>query len=125
MGHPTEKRQTGDRGEEAVTRHLQQQGYTILARNWHCRWGELDIVATRDDIIAFVEVKTRRQGAMVSPFAAVDYRKQRRVICSAQAYLQAHPLDLQPRFDVAGVTTGGGTLGVDYLESAFDASAAR
>lgn len=118
------KKQTGGRGEAATADYLEQQGYRILARNWHCRCGELDIVAVKGEIIAFVEVKTRQPNPLVSPAAAVDYRKQGRVIRSAQAYLCTHSYDLQPRFDVAAVTMENGSFQIDYLEAAFDASAA-
>lgn len=118
------KKQTGNRGETETADYLEQCGYKILTRNWHCRCGELDIVATKGEIIAFVEVKTRQPNALVSPAAAVDYRKQRRVIHSAQAYLCAHSYDLQPRFDVAAVTVENGSYRIDYFEAAFDASAA-
>lgn len=118
------KKQTGNRGETATADYLVQRGCKILARNWHCRYGELDIIAVKDDIIAFVEVKTRRPNSLVSPAAAVDYRKQRKVIRSAQAYLCAHSCDLQPRFDVSAVTVENGNYRIDYYEGAFDASAA-
>lgn len=121
MTGPTEKRRTGDRGETLVADHLEQQGYRILARNWYCRRGELDIVAQKGETVAFVEVKTRREGAMVSPLAAVDSRKQQRIVLAAMLFLQQKGLDLQPRFDVAAVTNTPAGPTLDYLEAAFDA----
>ncbi|MEG0853776.1 MAG: YraN family protein [Angelakisella sp.] len=117
------KKQTGDRGEGAAADYLVKNGYRILVRNWHCKGGELDIVATKGDVIAFVEVKTRQPDALVSPLAAVNYQKQRRVIRSAMAYLSCHSFDLQPRFDVAAVTVEDSNYTVEYWEAAFDASA--
>ncbi|MEG2074615.1 MAG: YraN family protein [Angelakisella sp.] len=118
------KKQTGNDGESAAAQYLLQNGYRILERNWHCKCGELDIIATKGEIIAFVEVKTRKPNAIVSPLAAVNYQKQHRVIKSAEAYLACHTLDLQPRFDVAAVTKASGGMSVEYWAGAFDASAA-
>ncbi|MEG1686459.1 MAG: YraN family protein [Angelakisella sp.] len=117
----TIKQRTGSAGEQATVDWLVQRGYRVLARNWHCKAGELDIVAATGSIIAFVEVKTRRPDAMVSPLQAVNYQKQRRVIQSAQLFLQQRPCNLQPRFDVAAVTGSAATgYSVDYYEAAFD-----
>lgn len=116
-----QRKLTGNMGEEAVAKQLAAQGYAIIDRNWRCRSGELDIVAVKDGVIAFVEVKTRREGAMVSPLQAVGLQKQRRVISSALLYLAEHGCDLQPRFDVAAVTPLHGGYSVDYYPSAFSA----
>lgn len=117
-----DRKTTGRLGEDHTARYLADNGYTIAARNWHCSRGELDIIAIRGDIIAFVEVKTRRPGAMVSPFEAVSLDKRRKLLYSAQLYLLDNPCELQPRFDVAAVTAQDAAV-VDfvYLESAFGA----
>jgi len=57
---PTPKRQLGDRGEQAATAYLEQCGYTIVTRNWRCRYGEIDLVARDGEQLVFVEVRTRR-----------------------------------------------------------------
>ena len=66
----------GDRGEAAVARYLRQRGYTLLASQWRCRSGELDLVArSRRGTVCFVEVKLRSSGAIALPREAVDGRK--------------------------------------------------
>lgn len=127
----TENRKTvqqavGRAGEAYTAGWLQKQGYHIIARNWRCRYGEVDIIAQKDETVAFVEVKTRRPGAMVSPLEAVDRTKQRRLIMTAHCWLRASKCRLQPRMDVAAVTAEedrGQSLisGFDYYPSAFDA----
>ena len=118
----TPKRRVGDRGETAVADYLAGQGYTILARNWSCKRGELDVVAQKGEILAFVEVKTRKAGAMVTPLEAVNQAKQRRIVLAATLFMQLKKLDLQPRFDVAAVTYTEAAHAIEYIEAAIDAS---
>lgn len=81
----------GRAGEDRAARHLRERGYEILDRNWRCPQGELDIVALRRGVLAFVEVKTRRTAAYGYPLEAVDVRKKRRLWKLAHAWMQAHP----------------------------------
>lgn len=125
-GENTPARRTGRAGEDYTAAWLARQGYVILARNWHCRWGEVDIIARKGETVAFVEVKARRPGSMVSPLEAVDRRKRQRLLKTARAWLLAEKSPLQPRMDVAAVTVEncrGRELvgGFDYYESAFEA----
>ena len=87
-------------GERYAADWLQRQGYEILARNFSSRYGELDIVAAKDGIIAFVEVKSRAANSLGTPAQAVGLAKQRKLIMTAQQYLLQNDVDLQPRFDV-------------------------
>ncbi|MEN9201866.1 MAG: YraN family protein [Thermostichus sp. DG_1_6_bins_120] len=120
--------QTGDAGESWVRQYLAQQGWQILAQRWRCRWGELDLVATRADVLAFVEVKTRsRRSWDERGLLAISLRKQQRLIRAAQAFLSQHPhlSEWSCRFDVALVESQVSEEGtdytvVDYLEGAFD-----
>ncbi len=111
---------TGKAGEEYVARWLENQGFCISARNFHSRYGEIDIIAEDSQYILFVEVKTREMGAMVSPLEAITIQKQKRILLTAQLYLEERPVALQPRFDVAAVTTlHGKFLGQQYYPHAF------
>ena len=95
---------TGTKGEDMVALFLQRKGYLVLKRNYQCRFGEIDIIAQKDDIIVFVEVKTRKANSVVPPEFAVDAKKQKRLILTAQDYIAKTGCELQPRFDVALVT---------------------
>ncbi len=115
--------ETGRRGEQAVREFLESKGAAILEQNYRIYGGEIDIIAVIDDIIAFVEVKTRKPEAAVSGFEAVTPKKQKFIMRTAMQYCNEHIIDLQPRFDVAEVCmTGGRVLDIDYLENAFDMS---
>jgi len=110
----------GDRGEEIVARYLEKRGYRILARNYRSRVGEIDIVAEKDEFIAFVEVKTRNF-EYFSVASCVTRGKQRKIIKTAKHYFAAKRVDDKVgRFDVATVLfCGDGAYDVEYLENAF------
>lgn len=119
----TQRRKAGNIGEDAVCGFLVRHGYEIIKRNFTVRGGEIDIIAEKADIIAFVEVKTRTIGSMTSAEEAVDLRKQRLIIRTAQAYLQNAAQPLQCRFDVAAVELENGRVKkLRYYVNAFDAS---
>ena len=102
----------GDRGEAAAAQYLRKRGCQLLASQWRCRYGELDLVARdRDGTICFVEVKLRSGSFAGLPREAVDRRKQERL----------RDLDAPARFDVAEVYTDGvhRPLRLEYLENAF------
>jgi putative endonuclease len=102
------KQQLGRRGEEIAAGYLRQQGYIILARNWHCPIGEIDIVAREGETLAFVEVRTRRGHRFGTPEESVTPAKQARLVELAQAYLQEMGLtDTDWRIDVIAIEIGG------------------
>lgn len=111
----------GKAGEDFAARYLRKNGYQILERNYHSRFGEIDIIAGKGEYIVFVEVKTRKPGSMVSPLESVTPSKQRKIRQTARFYLAAHQDGLQPRFDVACVTEVPGKHGftIEYFENAF------
>ncbi len=116
----------GRRAEALAADRLQGMGYSILCRNYHIRVGELDLVARDGDCIVFIEVRARRAGGMVSPLESINARKRKKIIAAAYCYLQEHPCELQPRFDVVAVTIRDG-LAPDrwpweHLRAAFDGS---
>ena len=113
---------SGAAGEQAVADLLVQSGYTLLARNYHSRWGEIDIIVRDAKYIVFVEVKTRDQARKTEPEEAVTRSKQKKILSTALAYLQEYPQwqELQPRFDVAAVTASGLTVkSIRYLSGVW------
>ena len=116
------RKAAGDRGEAEVARYLRKKGYTLLASQWRCRFGELDLVARdKRGTVCFVEVKLRSQGAIGLPREFVDDRKQERLRTAAAAYLSTHDIDAPARFDVAEVyVENDDALRVEYLENAFE-----
>ncbi|MBS1674967.1 MAG: YraN family protein [Actinobacteria bacterium] len=86
------KDELGRAGEDRAAEHLTRSGYRILDRNWRCDQGELDIVAEREGVLAFVEVKTRRSIDFGHPFEAIDERKRHRLWRLAHAWVREHPM---------------------------------
>ena len=116
-------RSIGDIGEDYVCDFLKQNGYEIVCRNFTIRGGEVDIIASQGNKLAFVEVKTRKVGAMTSGESAVTYTKRQRLIKTAKAYLFKTKEKAFCRFDVAVVHHDNGrVVYFKYYRSAFDAS---
>ena len=87
----TQKQALGQWGEELAAHFLEDNGYTLLARNLHTAHGEIDIVASKQEVLVFVEVKTRSSHAFAYPEDSVTLRKQAAMLSAAEDYLQAHP----------------------------------
>ncbi len=92
----------GEAFEDRAASWLCQRGLSILARNFRCRCGEIDLIARDGKHLVFVEVRARSNPRYVSAAASVDARKQRRLLRAAQVFLQRHPelARLPCRFDV-------------------------
>lgn len=111
---------SGKAGEDLAARYLMQKGYDIVERNYHTRFGEIDIIARDARYLAFVEVKTRARGGLTDPLESITPAKRGKIIRSALLYLQSHMTGLQPRFDVIGVIIGAGEKpAIKHLENAF------
>ena len=103
-------------GERVAERRYRRDGYRVLARNWRCPSGEIDLILERRGVVVFSEVKTRSSTAFGLPAEAVDRRRQSRLRAAAAAWIRstgAHPTEL--RFDVVSVLPGR----VERLEGAF------
>ncbi len=111
------KNSVGIAGEQLVADYLQQKGFTILERNYYKRFGEIDIIAKKDSVLAFVEVKTRRQSKF--PLCQVVTRaKQSKMVLVAKEYMAKHNYNsVDCRFDVALVV--GQPFELEYIGNAF------
>jgi putative endonuclease len=81
----------GHLGESLAATFLEKIGYTILERNWRTPYGEIDLITQRDEVIAFVEVKTRTSRSLGPPEISITPRKQEHMRCAAEYYIQQHP----------------------------------
>jgi putative endonuclease len=118
---PTSRTILGHRGEDLARRTLQDKGYSILDTNYRCRWGEIDIIAQQGDELVFVEVRTRSSSTYGAPEESVTLAKVRRLVATAQHYLQNHGGDsLDWRIDLISVKMGptGNSTGIDHLRHA-------
>ena len=114
------RKQLGAWGEGVAATHLEAEGYRIVARNWRCRQGEIDLIAQAGATLVFVEVKTRRGRSMGSPEEALTPRKSRKLIQLAQLYLAEHDLDVDWRIDLVAVEldTSGKLLRCEHIPNA-------
>ncbi len=115
-------RQLGEYGEEQAARYLRRKGYRIVERNYRCRQGEIDIIARKREILAFIEVKLRRDDRFAEAREFVTAAKQRRILSAASLYLTRCGEDLQPRFDVIEIYAPDGPEGkvtINHIENAF------
>jgi putative endonuclease len=118
-------RELGALGESLAARHLEARGYRILARNARCAGVEIDLIARRGALVAFVEVKTRRGRWAGAPEEAVDARKLARLRRGAAAWLREHGAGVaSARFDVITCEPiAGGELRLRHLEGIWDGNA--
>lgn len=111
----------GNDGENIASAFLEKKGYIIKAKNYHSRYGEIDIIAEKGDYIIFVEVKLRKKNSRVNGLESVSPSKQKKIIETSVMFLQENPTSLQPRYDVVSITDlGDGTYKTEHIENAFD-----
>ncbi|MGB4074288.1 YraN family protein [Pseudomonas sp.] len=115
--------QRGNAAEALARQHLEQQGLRLLAQNWRCRLGELDLVMLDADTVVFVEVRYRRYSAWGGAVESVDARKREKLSRAAQHFLQQesrwakHPC----RFDVIAINADSqAPAQLNWIQNAFD-----
>ncbi len=113
----------GKKGEDITVDFLRKKGFIIFKRNYHSRFGEIDIIAEKGDLLLFVEVKTRFYNALVSPAQAVDPVKQNRIKQTAKSFISKTHIDYRCRYDVAEITVreenGKLKYSLNYIKNAF------
>lgn len=116
------RHELGRHGEDLAARHLQQQGYQLVARNLVNAYGELDLVLQRGELVVVVEVKTRSRNNR-PPAEAVDFRKRRKLTRIAALFLKSRKWQNRPlRFDVVEVVCPpGGSPVIHHIPHAFEA----
>ena len=114
------RQQTGKDAERLAQRHLEQHGLRLLAHNWLCKRGELDLVMLDGDTVVFVEVRYRQHAQWGGALASIDARKRQKLILAAQTFLQqeARWANYPCRFDV--IATDSSTPDMNWLRNAFD-----
>lgn len=114
---------TGAWGEQIAAGYLIKKKYKILATNYRCRFGEIDIIAANRTYLAIVEVKLRKSSSFAAASEFVDYHKQERLRATAELYLSENPTNLQPRFDVIEIYAPDGINTIkpviNHMEDAF------
>lgn len=110
-------------GEALAADYLRKKHYTVEAVGYHCRFGEIDLIAANRKFLVFVEVKLRRSADFALAREYVNRKKQDRIRMTASMYLSRFPTQLQPRFDVIEIYAPDGIQTVHpeifHLEDAF------
>lgn len=109
----------GSEGERIVNMYLQRKNILIRETNYHCRYGEIDLIGECNNTLIFFEVKTRSKGSIKEVVESVDKTKQAKIIKSAHHYLQENPYDGDMRFDVIGLLKKGSDYIIEHIENAF------
>jgi putative endonuclease len=100
---PSGRKKLGQWGESVAAHHLEAKGYQIIARNWRCQQGEIDLVAQTGEELVFVEVKTRRGRAHGAPEEALTPHKSRKLLQLGEIYAAENALDADWRIDLVAV----------------------
>jgi len=115
-------KELGKLGEAIAAEYLAKTGYKIRHKNWHFGHKELDIVATYNNILVIVEVKTRWTAYWEEPKESVRRKKQRFIIEAAEAYVQNFNLNMDVQFDVISIVLQGNTHELEHIPDAFQPS---
>lgn len=111
---------TGKQGEKIAANYLKKNGYKIVERNYHCKFGEIDIIALNKDILSFIEIKTRSSREHIPPEFAVTKHKQDKIKRSAALYLGKHGIENRDcRFDIVAITLEKGKKDIVLYKNAF------
>lgn len=121
---PLSKRAFGEQLEKLAISELSRQGLKIIAQNYLCKLGEIDIIARDKNDLVFVEVRYRKNQNFGGAVASVNKKKQERVVRAANHYLQKHKLNnnIACRFDVIAISGQAHNLTFDWIKAAFYAA---
>jgi putative endonuclease len=118
----SDTRTLGFDAEQLATRYLVREGAQLIDRNFRCRLGEIDIIASDGNCLAFVEVRYRGPGSYSRAGSTVDHSKQRKIIRTAAIYCTLHTryANRTTRFDVVAIDgTMNGNYRIDWIKDAF------
>ncbi|MBD1553295.1 YraN family protein [Pseudomonas typographi] len=123
MSAQAPSKRSGREAEAYALGYLRQQGLQVLAQNWHCRGGELDLVMLDSDTVVFAEVRYRQHRQWGGALESIDARKRQRLILAARHFLHACPqwAEQPCRFDVIAIEGNDPARpGLNWVKHAFD-----
>ena len=109
----------GKWGEDVAADFLVGKGFRIVERNWKVGRKEIDIIAAKERLLLFVEVKTRRSNAYGDPYEAVDWKKRRTLIAAMRQYIALHRIATDVRYDIVSVVGTPADYTFEVLEDAI------
>ncbi len=111
------KKEIGNKNEKLAQKYLQENNYQILKTNFSTRFGEIDIIAQKDEFLVFIEVRSKSYTYFGKPFETVNKNKIQKIVKTAQVFISENNLkNLNIRFDVISIINGK----INHIESAFD-----
>ena len=111
----------GKIGEDLALRKVKRLGYKVVARNYRCPLGEIDLIAKDRGCLVFIEIKTRKGKSVGYAKEAVDGRKRRQISKVALAYMKSNEcMDVKARFDVIAINIMGDQKEIEVITNAFD-----
>ncbi|NOQ81719.1 MAG: YraN family protein [Methylophaga sp.] len=111
---------TGQQAELWASNYLQQQGLILVTKNYHCRRGEIDLIMQDNQTLVFIEVRYRKSARFGSALESVNYKKQEKIIFTAEHYLLQNKQDFSSyRFDVVAISPEQHTPKITWLKDAF------
>ena len=123
MNVNNDKKLLGRWGEELAARYLKKKRYTVIAMNYYCRMGEIDVIAQNKGYVVFAEVKLRKNSEHGYAREFVTEQKQEKLRIAAEMWLSQNPTELQPRFDVIEIYAPQGIETkrpqINHLENVF------
>lgn len=121
MPEKTIRQQRGRWGEDFACAYLERQGLRLISRNYSSRYGEIDLIMQQQQILVFVEVRYRRSASHGSSAESVNFRKQQKIILTAQEYLQTLSEMPMCRFDVLAIMGLMQAATAEWIQDAFQA----
>lgn len=114
------RQKLGKQSEDLAASYLQKQGYKIITRNYRCRQGEIDLIASEGDVLVFVEVRSKQNQRYGTPAETVDKNKQRKIRKAAENYLFVQrKSDVYCRFDVVAILWAENKPQIELYRDAF------
>lgn len=110
------KEKLGKDGEKSACKYLKSAGWKVVTTNYKNPFGEVDIIAEKGEILAFIEVKTRTSESYGTPSEAVNFDRRRRYIMAAKHYFIGREIDVTVRFDIIEILNGQ----INHIENAFN-----
>ena len=120
MNNLSERQNIGAEGEQIASDYLESKGFKIIERNYRCKRGELDIIAMENDILVFVEIKTRKPDYLKQPFVSVTRSKEKKVLSIADYYIYKNKIrNTRTRFDVISIVLDTPKPEIKHFRGAF------
>lgn len=114
-----ELHETGKKGEQLACKLLKSKGYEILETNWRFSHAEIDIIVKKDDVLIFVEVKTRSSEFFGQPEEFIDAKKEKLIADAASEYMKKVNHEWECRFDFISIILTGPSYQIKHIEDAF------